>query len=153
MENIKLGTSIKGKMVGDNQFHVIYEDETQKKHHIFMFQVTTSENKTELDAINLVPEIDESEATIEFQLNKNEINSIKDLLDFEFKMKLLIESDAKKILSKKFILTNEIGEMFNNVIRGRKNAMIWGPPGHGKSEMSEELFKEAGLTEERHFYI
>lgn len=54
----------------------------------------------------------------------------------------------KAILSKNFIKTKEVANILDLAITGKKNVILFGPGGHGKSEMIQNVIEGLGLEEE-----
>jgi len=47
-------------------------------------------------------------------------------------------------ISSKYVFSKEVSEIIDLAIKGRKNVLLWGPAGHGKSEMSFACVQAAG---------
>src|SRR3989344_152107 len=54
----------------------------------------------------------------------------------------------KEILSAKFIFTDDIVEILAVALTAKKNCILWGPGGHGKSAMMTEVVNGLGLASE-----
>jgi MoxR-like ATPase len=57
----------------------------------------------------------------------------------------------KEILSKHFVFVDEMAEALELAIFGKKNCIIYGPGGHGKSEMVQTVIRELELENETFF--
>ena len=56
-----------------------------------------------------------------------------------------LEAKIKDILSNKFIYTDDIAEILASAIYSGQNVILYGPGGHGKSEMVEAVLEGLGL--------
>jgi len=51
-------------------------------------------------------------------------------------------------ISRNYVFSEKVAEIIGLAIKSRKNALLWGPAGYGKSEMSLECVKNAGFGED-----
>ena len=51
-------------------------------------------------------------------------------------------------IAKNYVFSSKISEIIGIAIQSEKNVLLWGPAGHGKSEMSLACVKEAGKYED-----
>lgn len=86
-----------------------------------------------------------------FPLKMETDNKIKELIEFENKFEILKKSNCVNILSHNFVQCNEVGEFFNSIFRTENNGIMFGPGGHGKSEMAAEIIETADLH--KHTFI
>lgn len=80
-----------------------------------------------------------------FPLKSSTELQIKELIEFENRFELLKKSNCSKLLEHKFVFAKEVGEWFNAIFRTEQNGIMFGPGGHGKSEMAAEIVETAEL--------
>lgn len=59
--------------------------------------------------------------------------------------------NIREILSRHFVFVDEMAEILELALHGKKNCIIYGPGGHGKSEMVQTVIRELGLEDETFF--
>lgn len=81
----------------------------------------------------------------EYPIKNSTEAEIEKLIGFEKAFEELKKSDCSKILSHNFVFCKEVGEFFNALLRTEQNGIMFGPGGHGKSEMAAEIIDTAYL--------
>ena len=66
-------------------------------------------------------------------------------------MKFANTEQVEAILNEKFIKFEEIARVLTRALRTNTNVILWGPPGHGKTEMVRAVLGGLGLMDDTHF--